>query len=242
MVNRARSDVFADLEAQTHRRFIKTHTPLDGIPNDPSVTYICVGRDPRDVALSMDRHIDNTDVAAFVEARERSAAVDGTDLGPLHRSPPRPDGERDRFWQWVDDDRPSTQVGSSLRRTVEHLQTFRDAAHDLDVLLLHYDDLTADLEGQMRLVAARLGIDVDGRRWPRLVEAATFESMRSRAATMVPGGGRDHWIDPVRFFSRGTSGQWRDLLDDADRGRYAARVRALASDDLIGWVHREPID
>jgi aryl sulfotransferase len=30
--------VFADLEAQTHRRFIKTHTPLDGIPNDPTVT------------------------------------------------------------------------------------------------------------------------------------------------------------------------------------------------------------
>src|SRR6266496_703389 len=36
MVTRARTDVFADLEAQTHRRFIKTHTPLDGIPNDPA--------------------------------------------------------------------------------------------------------------------------------------------------------------------------------------------------------------
>jgi hypothetical protein len=59
MVTRARTDVFADLQAQTHRRFIKTHTPLDGIPNDPTVTYICVGRDPRDVALSMDRHNDN---------------------------------------------------------------------------------------------------------------------------------------------------------------------------------------
>jgi len=66
MVTRARTDVFADLEAQTHRRFIKTHTPLDGIPNDPTVTYICVGRDPRDVALSMDHHIDNTDIGAFL--------------------------------------------------------------------------------------------------------------------------------------------------------------------------------
>ena len=44
------------------------------------------------------------------------------------------------------------------------------------------------------------------------------------------------------FFSRGTSGQWRDLLDDGDLVRYAARVRALASDDLVGWLHREPID
>ena len=60
--------------------------------------------------------------------------------------------------------------------------------------------------------------------------------------TRPSGGGRAHWIDPRRFFNRGTSGQWRDLLDDADLARYAARVRALASDDLVEWLHREPID
>ena len=242
MVTRARTEVFADLAAQTHRRFIKTHTPLDGIPNDPTVTYICVGRDPRDVALSMDHHIDNMDIGAFLNAREKAAAIDGIELGPLRRPPPRPDGERDRFWQWVDDETPSTQVGSSLRRTVEHLQTFRDAADDLDVVYLHYDGLMADLEGRMRELAARLGIEVDEDRWPGLVQAATFESMRSKADTIVPGGGREHWIDLAAFFSRGTSGQWRDPLDDADLARYAVRVRALASDDLVEWLHREPID
>ncbi len=242
MVTRPRTEVFADLEAQTHRRFIKTHTPLDGIPNDQTITYICVGRDPRDVALSMDHHIDNMDIDAFVDARERAAAIDGIELAPLHPRPPRPDGERDRFWHWVDDETPSTESGSSLRFTVEHLQTFREAADDLDVVCLHYDDLKADLEGQMRQLAAHLGIDVDEDRWPRLVQAATFESMRDRAATTVPGGGREQWIDPTAFFSRGTSGQWRDLLDDVDLARYAARVRALTSDDLVEWLHREPID
>jgi len=242
MVTRARSEVFADLAAQTHRRFIKTHTPLDGIPNDPAVTYIYVGRDPRDVALSMDHHIDNMDVGGFLEQREQAAAIDGIELGPLHRPPPRPDGDRDRFWRWVDDETPSTHSGSTLRYTVEHLQSFRDAADDLDVVSLHYDDLKADLEGQMRALAAHLGIDVGEDRWPALVQAATFESMRSRADTTVPGGGRAHWIDPAAFFSRGTSGQWRDLLDDADLARYAARVRSLASDDLVEWLHRQPID
>ncbi len=242
MVTRARTDVFADLEAQTHRRFIKTHTPLDGIPNDPRVTYVCVGRDPRDVALSMDRHIDNMDVDGFLAARARAAAVDGIELEPLRPPRPRPDSERERFWRWVDDDTPATASGSSLRFTVEHLQTFRDADDDLDVVWLHYEELQADLEGQMRRLAAHLGIDVDEDRWPRLVEAATFESMRSRADTTVPGGGQQHWIEPAAFFSRGTSGQWRDLLDGADRARYAARVRALASDDLVAWLHREPID
>ena len=32
MLTRPRADVVADLEAQSHRRFIKSHTPLDGLP------------------------------------------------------------------------------------------------------------------------------------------------------------------------------------------------------------------
>jgi len=242
MVTRARIEVFADLTTQNHRRFIKTHTPLDGIPEDPTVTYICVGRDPRDVALSMDRHIDNMNVSGFLEARARAAAIDGIELGPLPLPRTRPDGARDRFWQWVDDETPSTQIGSSLRRTVEHLQTFRDAPGDLDVVNLHYDDLQADLEGQMRRLAVHLRIDIDEDRWPGLVEAATFESMRTRADRTVPGGGPEHWIDPTAFFRLGTSGQWAGLLDDADLARYAARVRALASDELIEWLHCGQID
>ena len=71
MVTRARTDVFADLEAQTHRRFIKTHTPLDGIPSDPTVTYICVGRDPRDVGLSM------TTISATPTSARSSANANG---------------------------------------------------------------------------------------------------------------------------------------------------------------------
>lgn len=36
---------------------------------------------------------------------------------------------------------------------------------------------------------------------------------------------------------RGTSGQWREILDDADRQRYAARAEALADPDLLAWAH-----
>jgi len=35
-------DVFGLLDDQTHRRVIKTHTPLDGVPRVPSVTYIAM--------------------------------------------------------------------------------------------------------------------------------------------------------------------------------------------------------
>jgi hypothetical protein len=65
----APAEVMTMLEAQDHRRFIKTHTPLDGLPYDDRVTYICVGRDPRDVAVSWEHHQENFDVVNFINAR-----------------------------------------------------------------------------------------------------------------------------------------------------------------------------
>ena len=48
--------VYAQLGEQRHRRFIKTHTPLDGIPLDPRVTYIVMARHPLDMFVSLCRH------------------------------------------------------------------------------------------------------------------------------------------------------------------------------------------
>jgi hypothetical protein len=238
MLSRARRDVIADLEAQRHRRFIKTHTPLDGLPVAPGVTFICVARDPRDVALSMDAHRTNMDMELFEEARAEAARIDGIEGTPVPPAPERPPTERERFWQWVDDDTPQHNRGSSLRRTLWHLGTFWDRRSDPDIVLLHYDDLQADLEGQMRGLAARLGIEVDQALWPELVAAAGFDAMRSKAETVAPTNrGRTFWRDTTQFFRRGTSGQWRDLLDEDDLDRYRRRVAALAPPDLAAWAH-----
>ena len=60
----------------------------------------------------------------------------------------------------------------------------------LNVLLLHYDDLLRDLDGEMRRLARRLGVTVSERQaWPGLVQAATFEQMRARADQFVTAGG-----------------------------------------------------
>jgi aryl sulfotransferase len=56
-------EVYARLAAQDHRRFIKTHTPLDGIPLDERATYIVVGRHPLDMAVSLYHQGDNIDRA-----------------------------------------------------------------------------------------------------------------------------------------------------------------------------------
>src|SRR5262249_33563917 len=63
-------EVLADYESQTLRRFIKTHTPLDGLPFDDRVTYVCISRDPRDVAVSWDGHFSNLNLATLLTLRE----------------------------------------------------------------------------------------------------------------------------------------------------------------------------
>jgi hypothetical protein len=218
MVTRPRTEVFADLAAQEHRRFVKTHTPLDGLPEVDGVTYVVVGRDPRDAAISWANHLANLDMAWILEARARSAEVDGIELSP----PPPP---------------PPSDPDTIVRQTVGHLRSFWEARDRLDVAFFHYDDLLADLAGEMRRLADHLGISVAEDAWPSLVEAATIDSMRGRAADVVPGAGVDQWKDPDGFFRSGTSGQWRDDLDDEGSDHYADLVRSLAPPDLVEWLH-----
>lgn len=236
-----REEVSSRLEAQAHRRFIKTHTPFDGLPDDERVTYVCVGRDPRDVALSWDNHQANTDMDAFVRARQSAAGGDPPTANADAEAPALPSlwaqNVRKRFWRWVDDPTPPTEADSSLRSTLHHLQTFWAIRDRPNVVLLHYADLKGDLEGQMRGLAQRLAIAVPEARWPSLIEAAGFESMRARADELVPNASRHVFKDNRRFFASGRIGQWRSLLDYNDLVRYHARVAELASPDLADWVH-----
>jgi aryl sulfotransferase len=43
----------------THRRSFKSHTPMDGLPFDPKVQYLCVFRHPLDAHFSMRNHVAN---------------------------------------------------------------------------------------------------------------------------------------------------------------------------------------
>ena len=55
------------VEAQTHRRFIKTHLPVDALVYSPGAKYIFVGRDGRDVAWSFYNHWEKAN-ATFYDA------------------------------------------------------------------------------------------------------------------------------------------------------------------------------
>jgi aryl sulfotransferase len=224
---RPKKEVFAHLAAQKQRRVIKTHTPLDGVPLHDRVTYIVVGRHPLDVAVSLYHHGANID-------RRRMAELTGNPETPRPPLPPLHEWLLG-FIDWQGDAREwlDTLPGAML-----HLSDAWGRRHDPNVVLVHYDDLRADLDGAMRRLAARLGIPLTEGRWPDLVRAATFEAMRepSRASSPDTLGVLN---DPAAFFRRGVSGDGPALLSAGELARYHERVATMAPADLLAWLHRE---
>jgi hypothetical protein len=231
------AEVVRALEAQSHRRFIKTHTPLDGLPFDERVTYVGVGRDPRDVALSFANHFDNMNLEVLFSARAEAVGLD--DLAELMpEGPPAiPADLNERFGQWVQEDFDPGGGTPCLALTVHHLGTFWDRRSEDNIVLFHYSDLQADLAVEMRRLADSLGIAVDEEAWPTLVSAASFQSMRSRADELAPAiDVAGFWHSNTSFFNKGANGQWRAVIRDEQLRRYEIRLRELAAPDLAQWA------
>ncbi|MET8123013.1 sulfotransferase domain-containing protein [Micromonospora sp. NPDC005189] len=223
-----RDAVYDRLAAQPHRRFIKTHTPLDGVPLDPRVHYVVVARHPLDMAVSLYHQAGNLDRVRLAELTGQPAPT-----GPHRERLPV------QQWlpSWVDRDVDPRAELDSLPGVMLHLSDAWARRHEPNVDLVHYDDLLADLGGEMRRLADRWGIPVSPESWPELVEAATFGRMRERADRLAPdtlGVLRDRRA----FFRQGGSGQGRNLLDAAAQARYQERTAALAPPDLLTWLHR----
>jgi aryl sulfotransferase len=224
-----RDEVYAQLAAQRHRRFVKTHTPLNGIPLSTLATYIVVARHPLDMAVSLYYQGDNID-----RVRLRQLTRQPEPDGP---PPPRP-ALREWLLAWIDQDASPREQLDSLPGVMWHLSGAWDRRGDANVVLVHYDDLSADLEGEMRRLAARLAITVPEPDWPALVNAATFERMRASAARLAPDPAGVLASKPA-FFRRGTSGSGRELLTAGELARYRARTARMAPQPLLAWLHRE---
>jgi aryl sulfotransferase len=152
-----REQVYAELAAQEHRRFIKTHTPLDGIPLDPRATYIVTARDPLDMAVSLYHQGANIDRALL-----RNLTGEPEPATP--RRAPKP--LRDWLLGWIAREENPREQPDSLPGVMWHLSDAWARRTEPNVLLVRYDDLVTDLPGQMRWLAGQLSIAVAEETWP----------------------------------------------------------------------------
>jgi aryl sulfotransferase len=217
--------MLALLDAQTHRRCLKSHLPLDGLPYRDNAQYIVVGRDPRDVFMSMWNHYS----AYTPEFYERANATPGRVGPPL---PPCPQDIR-AFWaMWINRGWFAWESeGYPHWANLRHVQTWWNYRHQPNILFVHFNDLLADLEGEIARIAAWLGIDCPPDTRAAIAGLLTFESMKRDADQLNPQAHQSFEGGAHRFFNKGTNGRWRGVLTADDLAMYdVAAARELAPD------------
>lgn len=207
------------LKAQTHRRFIKTHTPLDGIPYFESCEYLIVYRDPRDAYFSIRNHLRNM--------------RNTPDMPQLAEDP------KEGFVAWVES--PFKEgVGDqrSLEAFTRHYLSFWKFRHLENFHFFHYSDMKRDLDAAIRQIAAILNIAITDSRVEEISKAVSFKEMKKKASAFTPFAGKPFFRNDEAFFSSGSDAQWRGVLGAEELERYERRMRQLLIPEVLEWLER----
>lgn len=211
------------VEKQQHRRFIKTHLPVDALVFSPRAKYLYIARDGRDVVWSLYNHFTNANDLLYALLNDTPGRV-----GPPIGRPPA--SIRQYFREWLEGD------GYPLWSYWENIRTWWDIRELPNVLLLHYANLKQDLPGSIRRIAAFLDIAVDEERWPAILRHSSFEYMKAHATQSVPLGGALWDGGAETFIHKGTNGRWRDVLSPEESDAYEERARAELGEACARWL------
>ena len=216
-------EALAALDEQTHRRFVKTHLPVDALVFSSKAKYLYVGRDGRDVVWSMYNH--------HVHANEHwYGALNNTPgrVGPSIE-PPRKDVVG-YFRDWLERD------GYPFWPFWENVRSWWAVRNLPNVKLVHFNDLKRDLPGSIRDIANFLEIAVPGDSLEQIVEHCGFDYMKAHAETVAPGAGALWEGGAKTFINKGTNGRWRDLLTADDVNRYRSDAERELGAQCATWL------
>lgn len=226
--------LLAALAAQTHRRFLKSHLPFDGLPIYDEVLHIHVARDGRDACLSYHNQITRfkPEVRA---ALDRIGLEDETIGRPYPEIPPDP---AEYFRMWVSGGVGGENSGTPFLSYFGLERSYWQERHRPNLLMVHYRDLKADLAGEMRRIARFLDIAVPESILLDLVKAATFEEMRRVGEVLMPRVLKTFEGGVDRFFHKGENDRWRGVLSEDDLALYERKVKASVSPACAAWLER----
>jgi aryl sulfotransferase len=219
----ARPDRAAILAAQTHRRFLKTHLPVDALVFSPKAKYIYIGRDGRDVAWSLFNH--------YAGVSEEYLKVFNDTPGRVGPPLERMTGNVHEFYSsWFSGNGYATL---SLWENVRSWWNIRDLPN---VKLFHFNDMKADLAGSIRRIAAFLDIKIESSTFPKIVEHCSFDYMKAHAEFVVPVADKMWKGGAKTFIHKGTNGRWRDTLSAVEIAAYETKANAELGTACAKWL------
>ncbi len=223
----------SQLDEIKHRRFFKAHLPIDGLPLFEDVRYLHVARDGRDVALSYHNHLSGMSERALAEF-DKNGLDDPTIRRPYPRAPADP---KAFFHRWLTQETvPGEGSGLPILSYFKFERSFWNERRLGNILLIHYQDLLTDLDGEMKRIADFLDIEVPEPLWPKLIDAARFATMQAEGDKLMPHLSGHMEDGARRFFAQGRSGRWQGVLDDADLRLYEQMLRETVSPACAAWL------
>lgn len=211
------------VEAQTHRRFLKTHLPVDALVFSPKAKYIYIGRDARDVVWSLYNHHVNANQTWYAALNDTPGRI-----GPPIGSPA---ATVQQCWrEWLDGD------GHPFWPFWENVRTWWEIRHLPNVMFIHFAEMKRDMEGQMRRIAAFISAPIDESKWPEMVEQCSFEWMKKNATKSTPLGGAFWDGGAETFVHKGVNGRWKDTLGAEECAEYEARAVQELGPECAHWL------
>jgi aryl sulfotransferase len=219
----SREMTFPLLEAQRHRRIIKTHLPVDALVFSPKAKYLYVARDGRDVVWSLYNHHANANALWYQMLNETPGLV----------GPPidKPDPDIRRYFRtWLERD------GHPFWSFWENVESWWKIRHLPNVRLVHFQRLKQDLEGEMRAIADFLGLQLTDAQWRLAVEHCSFDYMKANAEKVSPGAGAIFDGGAKTFINKGVNGRWRDVLSAEESQAYERMAIEKLGADCARWL------
>lgn len=215
----------------SHRRFLKSHLPLDGLPYYQQVKYLIVARDPRDVFMSLLNHY-----GAYTKQQ-----YDRLDTG-VDEPMPRYDDDPKVLWRnWINRGWFSwEEEGYPFWSNMHHTRTYWDYRHLPNFLFVHYSELRSDLAGTIKRIGDFIGQALEPDDISSIARAVSFERIKAQAifesnASDDEGSFRG---GQATFINKGSNGRWRDLLDADDLALYFRKRDKLLSPACIQWLEQ----
>ncbi|HQU16102.1 MAG: sulfotransferase [Chromatiales bacterium 21-64-14] len=210
-----KADKLASVEQQEHRRFVKTHLPVDALVFSEKAKYVYIGRDGRDVLWSLYNH-HATANEAWYEALNDSPGRVGPPIGQP------PSSIIQYYHDWLDQD------GQPWWPFWENVRSWWAIRGLPNVYMTHFANLKSDMGAEIRRIAEFLDIPVNEQRWEAILRHCSFEYMKAHAEKSVPLGGIFWEGGAATFIHKGTNGRWRAILTEDEIAEYERRaVREL---------------
>jgi aryl sulfotransferase len=211
-----------EVEAQTHRRFVKTHLPVDALVYSPKAKYIYIGRDGRDVLWSLHNHHLKGNDAMYAALNDSPGRVGP----PLER----PTEDIHEYWKtWF------AQDGFPYWSFWENARSWWEIRNLPNILMVHYDVLKRNMPEGMRRIADFLDIKINESKWDEIVLHCTFDWMKQNGDNIVPMHGH-MWVGGVKtFINAGKGGRWKDTLTAEESAAYDAKALEELGPEGARW-------